>query len=132
VHQASYHGGVNLRNLFYVAAGGALGSLLRFAVQQVLSAPLWPWGTLVVNISGAFGIGFLLTFYGETLRSSAWQPFLIIGLLGGFTTFSALAWETYSLSLQAPWRGAYYLASALVGGGIALAAAVWLGACLRR
>jgi CrcB protein len=82
--------------LLVIAVGGVLGSLARFGVAEALGP--WegsglPWGTLTVNLLGCLAIGVIATSAWATSR--AWlRPFLITGVLGGFTTFSALALET--------------------------------------
>jgi CrcB protein len=116
-----------VRDALLVALGGALGSLARWLVSS-LAARLWPtspfpWGTLAVNLVGSAVIGAVLTLAFE--RGSLPVParlFLVTGLLGGFTTFSAFAWETLQLARSgAPALAvAYVLASVL--GGLALAA----------
>lgn len=82
--------------LLAIALGGALGSLARWAVEQAMpiSPTGWPWGTLTVNIVGALAIG-VLAGWSRLRRSPPWvRPLLITGVLGGFTTVSALAVET--------------------------------------
>ncbi len=91
-----------------VALGGALGSLLRFlvsgAVHRWLPGLLFPIGTLVVNVVGSLLIGLVgglaesRQFFGPDLRI-----FLFTGCLGGFTTFSAFAFESLGLALDAAW-----------------------------
>jgi CrcB protein len=85
--------------LLAIALGGALGSMARWAVEALLPASPagWPWGTLTVNVVGALAIGVLAG--SARLRSApAWvRPLLITGVLGGFTTVSALAGETVAL-----------------------------------
>lgn len=92
------------QRLSLVAVGGVIGALLRYGVSQVLepqreiSAGLqWPWATLVVNLVGALAIGILA---GLLVRSSSEYlvPLLITGVVGGFTTVSALALETFLLA----------------------------------
>jgi fluoride exporter len=85
-----------------VGLGGAVGTLLRYwlsgAVYAMAPAPRLPWGTLVVNVAGCFAIG-LLGGLAETrgvLTASA-RLFLLIGVLGGFTTFSTFGYETLAL-----------------------------------
>lgn len=80
----------------YVLIGGAAGSLLRYATGVFVLTRYsghFPLGTFLVNISGAFLIGFAMSHLpqGSNLR-----PLLVTGFLGGFTTFSALQWETLS------------------------------------
>ncbi len=116
-----------------VASGGALGSVLRFFVgnwflQRV--GPGFPWGTLTINVSGSFVIGLLLQV-GQTrigLNPYA-RLFLATGVLGGYTTFSAFAYETYVLS-----RDAFTLQSLWYGFGSVVAGviAAYLGVVLAR
>lgn len=83
--------------LLAIAVGGVLGSLARFGVAQAFGG--WdtdslPWATLTVNLLGALVIGIVATSQSVT-DGPAWvRPFVITGILGGFTTFSALALET--------------------------------------
>ena len=87
-----------------VAAGSALGGLLRFAMVGWLgrmAGGVFPWGTLAVNVAGCALIGLLATFFPPNERGFPWRLFLLPGLCGGFTTFSAFGLETYGL-----WRGA--------------------------
>ncbi len=74
-----------------IALGGALGSVLRYLMVSAIGAP---WGTAVVNVAGSFAIGFLFVLLGSRI---GWQVFLLTGLLGGFTTFSAFSLDTLKL-----------------------------------
>ena len=82
-------------------AGGGLGAVLRFAIALWVDERLgvhFPWGTLAVNVAGCFGIGVVATLADEhTLVTPALRLFLVTGLLGGFTTFSAFGMETWQL-----------------------------------
>ena len=83
-----------------LAAGGALGTILRYslsgAAYRVLGG-VFPWGTLVVNLAGSLLIGLLWGFFEiENLSSNA-RNFIFIGVLGGFTTFSTFALESFNL-----------------------------------
>lgn len=85
----------------YTFLGGGIGASFRYwlsgAVYQWLPAD-FPYGNLVVNISGCFLIGFLMTAFNERfIVSPAIRIFLVIGILGGFTTFSSFSYETVSL-----------------------------------
>lgn len=92
-----------LRSLLVVGAGGFLGSAARYLVgawvHSSLSRLAFPLGTLVVNVSGCFFIGVLAAFLEvrQILTPEA-RLFLIVGVLGGFTTFSSFAWETLALA----------------------------------
>ena len=113
-----------------VAIGGALGSLGRFwlgAAVAVLTGPRYPWGTLLINVVGSFVIGLVA---GATLTPGrvAMHPdlriFLMVGVCGGFTTFSAFSLQTLEL-LQS---GEILPAASYVVLSVALClAAVWLG-----
>lgn len=90
----------------YVAAGGAAGAWLRFMVGRLMvlwlgpiRASAFPWGTLTVNLLGSFAMGLLvgwLARYGSHGEST--RLFLAVGLLGGFTTFSAFSLEIVNLA----------------------------------
>lgn len=90
-----------LRQLIWVALGGALGSVARFAVQKALAlkyTTAFPWGTFAVNIIGCFIIG---AMWALSVKSAAFSDnlklFLMTGLCGGFTTFSAFSIESINL-----------------------------------
>jgi len=84
--------------LVLVAVGGALGAVARYTVSFLFGRvwPAFPWGTLVVNVVGSFLLGLLMgaTASGRFLLDPAWRSFLGIGILGAFTTFSTLSYET--------------------------------------
>lgn len=112
-----------------VLAGGALGSLTRFVVGTAIMARLggrFPYGTVFINLTGSFLIGFAMTFLTErTDLSPNWRFLLVVGFLGGYTTFSSFEWETLSLAKD----GGRWLS--LVNGFGSLIfgyGAVWLGA----
>lgn len=94
-----------MRNLLLVGGGGFLGSVARYYVSgwatQMSHAGRFPLGTLVVNITGCLLIGFLagLAEYAHLLSPPA-RLFLLTGFLGGFTTYSAFAYETYFLGRE--------------------------------
>jgi CrcB protein len=118
---------------FAVMLGAALGGAARYTVASMITARLasrFPWGTFVVNMTGCFLIGLISTFLIERVASPlTWGLFLVTGILGGYTTFSAFGWETVQLSRQ----GEHILALAnLVGSAVAGYAAVWLGVILAR
>ena len=80
-----------------VAAGGAIGAVLRLVVGRgmfYLMGSEFPWGTLVVNILGSFLVGLFVEILSLRYSlSHEWQGFIIIGVFGGFTTFSAFSLE---------------------------------------
>jgi CrcB protein len=111
-----------------VAAGGAVGSMLRHGLSLLAAGTLgtgFPWGTLAVNVLGSAGIGIAA---GLGLQGEA-RLLLVTGLLGGFTTFSAFSLETGLLFERAWWLAAAYVVASLVLGLAAFALAYGL---LRR
>ncbi len=83
-----------------VAAGGALGALLRFSVSLLSTKILsgnYPWATFIVNIIGAFIIGFLWGIFERVEASKHLKSFALIGVIGSFTTFSTLSLDTVKL-----------------------------------
>lgn len=112
--------------LLAIAVGGALGSLARWALEEAIhwSGPAsgsWPWATLTVNVLGALAIGVLLSSRFLEGRPAWWRPMLVTGVLGGFTTFSALALES-GLMLDAgrPLQALAYIAVTVVVGLLAV------------
>ena len=115
--------------LLLIGAGGFLGSILRYlisgSVQAASQSIAFPYGTLAVNVIGCFCIGFLSELAdSRSLFSPDIRAFLIVGMLGGFTTFSAFGNETMNLLRD----GEQALALMNVGAQIVLGlGAVWLG-----
>ena len=114
----------------WVAFGGALGSVARYACSGI--AVRWfgasfPWGILIVNVSGSFAIGLLAALVSSDGRPSLGvdaRAFLLVGVLGGFTTFSSFSLETLELARG----GALGAAGANVALSVALCLfAAWLG-----
>lgn len=107
-----------------VGAGGSLGALLRHLVAQALERP---WATLSANLLGCLAIGALLA-----LRlTEGWRAFLVVGVLGAFTTFSTFGHETVALWTEGQRAHAalYVLASVLLGlGSVALGRWLVVGA----
>ncbi len=110
-----------------------LGANLRYLVTT-WSVEWWgaefPYGTFIVNVSGALAIGIVLAFLTERLEvSPLWRLFFVTGFLRGYTTFSTYAWEGLLLAEQ----GAFFQAGAyILGSNILGFAGVWLGATLAR
>jgi fluoride exporter len=106
-----------------IALGGAAGSILRYLMVAAIGAPL---GTALVNVLGSFAIGVLIIVLGSR---DGWQLFLMTGLLGGFTTFSAFSLDTLKLVET----GQPVQAAAYALGSVALSLiAVALGVALAR
>jgi CrcB protein len=114
----------------WIAFGGALGSVARYACSTAAARWLgfgFPWGTLIVNVGGSFAIGVvaaLVAADGRPLLGTDARAFLMIGILGGFTTFSTFSLETLELARA----GALGAAAANVVVSVALCLlGVWLG-----
>ena len=90
-----------MNHILLVGAGGALGSVLRYLVGLWMlqrAGPAFPWGTLFVNVTGSFLIGFLAQFIMHKMGASPeTRVFLITGVLGGYTTFSAFSLDAITL-----------------------------------
>jgi CrcB protein len=115
-----------------VMAGAALGGLARYVIATAITTRVSgriPWGTLAVNITGCFLIGLISTILAERSSSTAWSLFLVTGILGGYTTFSAFGWETVQLTRQ----GEHALALANILTSVTAGyAAVWMGVLIAR
>ena len=122
-----------MRILALVMFGGALGAGMRHLVGAWMLRQFaggWPLGTLAVNLGGAFLAGLAFAWLqSRGPAAEAWRAFLIVGVLGGMTTFSALMLECLLFARgERPGLVVAYLAVSLVG-GLAL---VWLGAWVGR
>jgi CrcB protein len=114
-----------------VGLGGSLGSIARYLVGSALVValgPAFPYGTLAVNVTGAFAAGVLVGIGDVRAVSDATRLLLLTGFLGGYTTYSAFAVETVRLAEQQGWlaAGANVVATLLLGLGAA-GAGVLLG-----
>jgi len=114
-----------------IAAGGALGAVARHGVGVALpnSPGEWPWSTLLANVSGCLLIGVLVVLADAWVTHRLLRPFLGVGVLGGYTTFSAFAVET--IDLAGAGRPALALAYVTVT-AVAALVAVRLGIGLTR
>lgn len=114
----------------FIALGGALGSLLRYWLSALFERRLgegFPWGTIVINIAGSFLIGLLFSLAGRDgspLLTPPARAFWLVGLLGGFTTFSAFSLQT--LNLLRGGQPGLALANVILSLSLCLLA-VWLG-----
>lgn len=88
-----------LTTYVWIAVGGAIGSMARFACAQAAPIDRFPWGTLIVNVIGSAIIGALAGLLGPQGRwpSESMRAFLMVGVCGGFTTFSAFSLQTLGL-----------------------------------
>lgn len=105
--------------------GSGLGGLARYAtgiwVQDITSSE-FPWGTLVINVSGSLLLAFVYGILDSTSAGPEWRAFLGIGVLGGYTTFSAFSYEAMRLIQDGDWGHAlgYVLGSVIVSLAAAL------------
>jgi CrcB protein len=118
--------------LLAIAAGGALGSLARWALGEALPAERgsFPWATFLENVSGGFVLGILMVFVVDVWSPSRYvRPFLGVGVLGGFTTFSTYMLDARGLVVAdaGPLAVVYVFGSLVMG-----LVAVWLGIAIAR
>ncbi len=121
-----------IRVLLLIAVGGGLGSLLRYLLSGRLYSLLgigFPWGTFVVNFVGAFLMGCIGEVFMCLTEIRELRVFLLIGLLGGFTTFSSYAWETVCLLRDGEWEMSLLN---VLGTNLLCIAAVLLGGIVGR
>ncbi len=117
----------------WIALGSALGGAGRYWCSGVIARHIgetFPWGTLTVNVVGSLLIGLLATVSepdGRLLMSTTMRQFFMIGLFGGFTTFSSFSLQVLNLVRDGQWIPA----SLYIGGSVALClVGVWLGHAL--
>jgi CrcB protein len=116
----------------WIALGGALGSVSRYWLNGIVSrhfGETFPWGTMVINVTGSFVIGIIGALASPEGRMDSQSrafaiQFLMIGICGGYTTFSSFSWQTLRLMQDREWLYA--------GGNVILSVtlcmiAVWLG-----
>lgn len=114
----------------WIAVGSAIGGVARYwcsGVAARLLGETFPWGTLFVNVTGSLIIGFFATLTGPDGRifaGSTMRQFVMMGLLGGFTTFSSFSLQTLNLASDGEWLQA---GSNIVGSVVLCLLAVWLG-----
>jgi CrcB protein len=117
-----------------ILLGGGAGSLTRFLLGTAIVTRYggrFPMsGTMTINVTGSFLIGLLMTLITERFgANSNLRPLLVIGFLGGYTTFSSFEWETYSTIRDGGlWAGLFNVVGSVVFGYTA----VWLGAMVAR
>jgi CrcB protein len=109
-----------MQKLLLIAAGGSLGAVARYGLSTFVyqaAGDGFPWGTLIINLTGSFLIGAVMEFFDATIIPNAWRSFLTIGFLGAYTTFSAYTLETINLLRDGEIRLALFniLACNLIG-----------------
>ncbi|MFO7567267.1 MAG: fluoride efflux transporter CrcB [Enhygromyxa sp.] len=122
-----------LRTILLVGSGGFIGSVLRYLLQYYMEKSLtstFPWGTLIANIAGSFIIGMIFALAEKgNLMSAEWRIFLAVGICGGFTTFSAFAYNNFTMINEKAWSSLFLN----IGGNLFLGIlAVYLGVILIR
>lgn len=114
----------------WVAVGGAIGTLGRYWLAGVVARTIgetFPWGTFVINVTGSFIIGFFATLTGPDGRIFAptdVRQFVMIGICGGYTTFSSFSLQTLNLMNDSEWL---YAGANIVLSVVACLVAVWIG-----
>jgi len=119
--------------MLMIALGAAVGANLRYTLS-IWAARQWgsafPYGTLLINVSGSFVIGVVMVLLTTRLpNGDTWRPLLITGLLGGFTTFSTFSYDSYMLLIGGNWLAAGLNIFASVGLGLG---GVFLGVGMAR
>ncbi len=122
-----------MRTVIVIAVAGALGALTRYGLEGFVSrrtSGAFPWGTFVVNVSGAFALGLVFTLATERWGLAPWlRSGITIGFLGAYTTFSTLTYETYRLAED---RALGLATANILGSCVAGLLAVYLGIVLGR
>jgi fluoride exporter len=115
---------------FWIALAGALGTVSRYWLSLAVSShfgDLFPWGTLIINITGSFAIGFFATLTGPdgpVLAQPETRKIFMIGFCGGYTTFSSFSLQTLQLAQSGQWLLA---AGNIIASNVGCLVAVWLG-----
>jgi CrcB protein len=122
-----------LTRYLLVVIGGGTGALARYVAASAIMTRFggkFPVGTLAINVTGSFLIGFLMTILTERFQvDPRWRILLVVGFLGGYTTFSSFEWETYTAVREGElWAGMLNVVSSVMLGYVA----VWLGSMLAR
>ena len=119
---------MNIQFVLAVAAGGALGAVVRYLVAIGSGRAFgtdFPWGTLIINVTGSFLIGAFTAFFATKWNlSQAMRIFLTVGICGGYTTFSTFSLDAwYLIERGQTWAsGAYMIASVALSVGALIAA----------
>jgi CrcB protein len=114
----------------WIAIGGALGSIARFWFSGFIAqrfGETFPLGTILVNVTGSFAIGFFATLTspdGRVMVSPSFRQFFMIGICGGYTTFSSFSLQTLNLANDGEWL---FAGLNVVSSVVLCLAAVWLG-----
>lgn len=109
-----------IQKFIAVALGGSIGALLRYATYLFFEKSqnqTFPWATLIINLTGAFLIGFIWGILNKFYVAPGYRLFIFVGILGSFTTFSTFAFDVFNLSREAGAKQVitYILATNLIG-----------------
>ena len=97
-----------MKHFFIVGAGGFLGAGFRYLVYRVVSNSVFPYATLSVNILGCVMIGVFAAYFSSLrLESELMRNFIIVGVLGGFTTYSSFGLDSFMLIKQADFNACF-------------------------
>ena len=107
--------------ILLIALFGAVGTLARYGLQglvQVRTGGTFPYGTLLVNLSGCFFLGLITQFtMNRMVISPDWRVAIAVGFFGGYTTFSSFGWETAKMMEDGEWvRASAYVTASVVAG----------------
>lgn len=119
-----------MKLILLLSIAGVLGTLARYGLQGLLqpAGGTFPWGTLIVNVSGSFLVGFLMRYLLGQGVSPETRAALIIGFCGAFTTMSSFSYETVALLANQQYvRAAWYLVSTVGGSLLATIAGIAAG-----
>lgn len=116
-----------MKNILIVGIGGMLGSILRYIASLIIKQPNFPYATLLVNVIGSLFIGMIMGWSAKQDHPEFWRLLLATGICGGFTTFSAFAWENWQLLNEQRYAHfCIYAGGTLILGLIAVAIGYWL------
>lgn len=123
----------DLLNYLWIALGAVVGASARYSLSLLVARRLstaFPYGTLLINITGSLIVGFFLVFSTErVLLDPRWRLLVVIGFCGSYTTFSSYAFESFALTQQGQWL---LTGINIVASNVLCLAAVFAGAALAR
>ena len=122
-----------MHTFLWISLGAIVGANLRYLVVQQAAkwtGPGFPYGTLAVNVTGSFILGFFVVWAtGRAIADPRWRLLVVVGFCGGYTTFSSFAHETFALAEKGQWLAAI---ANVAGSNLLTLAGVALGAMLAR
>ena len=116
----------------WISLGAVVGASARYFVSGYIArsfASSFPYGTLLINVSGSIVLGFFLATSGRILLDTRWRFLIAIGFCGSYTTFSGYAFETFAILEQGQWR---LVATNVIASNLFCLASVLAGAALAR